>query len=147
MTDRSIEVSGHIDNTPEAVIDYIADPSNRPMFLKQLKSVSDVQKDPATGLSTWKWTFGVLGLEFEGTGRTTDYQPGKLYRFETEGGIDSTWTYEAAPDGDGTRLSVRVDYEVPERAIPFLPTDAIAAGMRKSEAEKTIENLKTILGR
>jgi uncharacterized membrane protein len=145
MIDRTIKVSEHINASPQDVIEYVADPSNRPVFLKQLKSVSDVKPDPQTGLSTWRWTFGVLGLEFEGTGRTTALEPGKRYSFETEGGIPSAWIYEASPENGGTRLSVSVSYEVPERAIPVIPTDALAESMRRSEAEKALANLKTIL--
>lgn len=146
MSDRNLEVSARINNTPEAVIGYVAEVRNRPLYLKQLKAVSDVQGGPGPG-QTWKWTWAVLGLEFEGTGRCLKYEPGKVYSFRTEGGIASTWTYTARPDGDGTNLTVRVEYEVPDKAKATVPTGSAADSMKKTEAERVMQNLKAILDR
>jgi carbon monoxide dehydrogenase subunit G len=142
---QTIDVQAHIDNTPEAVIRYIADVRNRPLYLPSLKSVSDVQGEPSAAGTSWRWTWVELGMEFEGRGRCLECQPGKLYSFRTEGGIASTWTYLAEPDGKGTKLSIHVEYEVPERARPRLPSDAIAEAMKKTEAERVVLNLKHIL--
>ena len=84
-------------------------------------------------------------MEFEGTGRVVKHEPGRLYSFTTQGGITSTWTYRAEPEGKGTKLSVHVDYEVPERARPRLTSEPILESMRKAEAERAIQNLKVIL--
>ena len=147
MSNRSIEVSAGIDNTPEAVMSYIADPKNRPLYLPMLKSISDIKGDGTGAGTTWKWTWAVLGMEFEGTGRCLKYEPGKLYSFKTEGGIESTWTYQAEPEGQGTKLTIRVDYDVPETAKVLLPAEKIAESMRKAEADRVIQNLKHILDR
>jgi carbon monoxide dehydrogenase subunit G len=140
---RSIDATAHIKNTPEAVIAYIADVRNRPLYLPSLKSVSDIKEGPSG--TTWKWTFVALGMEFQGTGRVVKHEPGRLYSFTTEGGIISTWVYRAEPERKGTKLTVHVDYDVPERARPRLPSDAIGDAMKKTEAERAIQNLKLIL--
>jgi carbon monoxide dehydrogenase subunit G len=140
---QNIDVTAYIANTPEAVIAYIAEVRNRPLYLPSLKSVSDIKEGP--GGTTWKWTFVALGMEFEGTGRVVKHEPGRLYAFTTEGGIASTWTYRAEPEGQGTRLTIHVDYDIPERARPRLPSEALAESMRKSEAERVVQNLKLIL--
>lgn len=134
---QSIDVTAHIENTPEAVMGYIADVRHRPLYLASLKSVSDIKEGP--GGATWKWTFVALGMEFEGTGRVVKQEPGRLYSFSTEGGISSTWTYRAEPEGKGTKLTVHVDYDVPDRARPRLPSDAIWESMKKTEAERDPE--------
>lgn len=141
MTKQKVQATAHIENTPEAVMEYIADVRNRPLYLPSLKAVSDVKGGPGAG-TTWKWTWAMFGLEFQGAGRCLDYQPGKLYSFRTEGGLESTWTYRAAPDGKGTRLTIEVEYTVPEGLLSRLRPDP-----HKAEVEHVVHNLKTILDR
>jgi carbon monoxide dehydrogenase subunit G len=140
MTKQKVQAGVSVDNTPEAVMNYIADVRNRPLYLPSLKAIQDI-KGSGTG-TTWKWTWVIFGLEFQGTGRCLDYQPGKSYTFKTEGGLESTWTYQAAAEGNGTRLTIEVEYTVPERILPRLRSDP-----HKAEVEQVIQNLKTILDR
>ena len=139
------ETSGHIDNTPEAVIAYVADPRNRPLFFPSLKSITDVQGEPTAVGTTWKWTFVALGMQFSGRGRCLKHEPGKLYSFQTDGGIQSTFTYRAEPDKGGAKLTVSLEYQVPENAKPKLPTGDRGQKMREEEARHVLENLQLIL--
>ncbi|MBI3468561.1 MAG: SRPBCC family protein [Planctomycetes bacterium] len=147
MTKGHIETSVNIDNTPDAVMNYVADVRNRPLFLGPLKSVSNIQGEPSAAGTRWKWTWAALGMEFEGTGECLKHERGKLYSFCTQGGIASTWTYTAQPDGKGCKLNIAVDYEVPERAVGHLPAEAVANKMKQAEAARVAENLQLILGR
>jgi hypothetical protein len=142
---KNIETSVHIDNTPEAVIGYVADARHRPLFLPSLKSISDLKEQPGGVGTTWKWTWVALGMEWSGIGRCLKSEAGKLYSFKTEGGIESTWTYAAEKDGSGTKLNIRVDYEIPEKAKSKLPSDTIVDKMKKTETEQVVQNLKMIL--
>jgi carbon monoxide dehydrogenase subunit G len=143
----TFEISGHIDNTPEDVIAYVADPRNRPLFFPSLKSISDVQGEPTAVGTTWKWTFVALGMQFSGRGRCLKHEPGKLYSFQTDGGIQSTFTYRAEPESGGTKLTVNLEYQVPESAKPKLPTGDRAQKMREEEAHHVLQNLQLILNR
>jgi carbon monoxide dehydrogenase subunit G len=145
MATKKFATSAQIENTPQAVIDYVADPRNRPAYFTLLKSISDVKGDPRAVGATWKWTFGILGVDLEGTGRCLKHEPGKLYSFKTEGGIESTFTYKAEPSGKGTKLIIELEYTVPEKHKSILPIDSVAESMKKAEAERAVKNLKTIL--
>jgi carbon monoxide dehydrogenase subunit G len=147
MAAHHVEASTTIANKPEAVMRYIADVRNRPLYLAPLKAVTDIQGDPAGATATWKWVWVALGMEFQGTGKCLKYDPGKLYSFETKGGISSTWTYTVAPEGAGTRLNIRVEYDVPERAKARGSEANAADAMKKGEAERVLQNLKVILDR
>ena len=87
------------------------------------------------------------GLEFEGAARCVAYEPGRLYSFKSEGGIESTWTYRAEPDGDGTRLSLHMEYTMPERALVRMTSESLIESMERSEGDRAIQNLKVILDR
>src|SRR5262249_41196512 len=133
--------------------EYVADVRNRPFYLSALKTVSDVREAPGRGAGTsWRWTWVGLGMEFEGRGEGLRDEPGKLYSFRTEGGITTTWTYTAEPRGRGTggqgrRLTIKVECEVAERAKGRLPTGSAAEAMKRTEAERVVQNLKLILDR
>jgi carbon monoxide dehydrogenase subunit G len=146
MTMEQVRASALIDNTPEAVLGYVADVRNRTYYLPSLKALTDVKGDPAGAGTTWRWTWVLLGMEFTGTGRSLDYQPGKRYSFRTEGGVESTWTYEAAPEGNGTRLDIKVEYQAPAGILGRLRGSA-AQARHQSEADQVVQNLKAILDR
>jgi carbon monoxide dehydrogenase subunit G len=143
MTMQKVEGSAQINNTPDAVLAYIADVRNRTFYLPSLKSVKDIKGDPAGASATWSWTWVLLGVEFEGTAKALAYEPGKRYSFKTEGGIESTWTYTAAPAGGGTQLTIQVEYKAPDSVLGRLRGGSAAA--HKAEVEHVVHNLKTIL--
>ena len=145
MSTKTFEIRQQIEAPPAEVLEYIADPRNRPAYFPHLKSITDIKGEPTAVGTSWKWTFTYLGLNFEGNGRCLKHDKGKVYSFTTEGGIKSTFTYEAVAAGNGTDLLVKLEYEVPERAISVLPVDDIAIKLRQTEAEKALQNLKTIL--
>ena len=116
MTTQRYQTTAHIKNKPEAVLAFIADVRDWTRYLPSLKSLTDIKGEPAAVGTTWKWKFAVLGHEFEGTARSVKYEPGKAYSFVTEGGLQSTWDYRVEPDGDGTKMSVEVEFQIPEEA-------------------------------
>jgi carbon monoxide dehydrogenase subunit G len=144
---RTIERRLHIDNTPDAVMGYVSDVRNRPMYIPHLSEVSEIEGEPTAAGTRWKWTFSALGLDFEGQAHCTESLPGRRYVSVTEGGIQSTWTYDAEPAGEGTDLTVRLEYEVPTIAIPVLPVGSAVEALRNAEADRLVQNLKEILDR
>jgi carbon monoxide dehydrogenase subunit G len=145
MTMQQVKASSVIDNTPEAVIGYIADARNRTFFLPSLKALSNIKGESASATTTWTWTWVLLGMEFVGTGRSVAYEPGKRYAFKTEGGIESTWTYTVAPEGKGSRLTVQVEYRPPAGVLGRLRGDSQTR--HQAEADQVLQNLKAILDR
>jgi carbon monoxide dehydrogenase subunit G len=147
MASHSIEKVVHVENTPEAVIAYVSDVRNRPLYLPALKSVSEIKDGPGGVGTTWKWTWLALGMEWEGVGRSLKCEPGKLYAFKTEGGIESTWTYTAEPEAKGTKLTIHVDYDIPEKAKSLIPAASTVEMMKQTETDRVVQNLKSILDR
>ena len=145
MTTQRHQVTAHIKNNPEAVLAFIADVRNRTRYLPSLKSLTDIKGEPAAVGTTWKWKFAVLGHEFEGTARSMKYEPGKAYSFVTEGGLQSTWNYRVEPHGDGTNLSVDVEFHIPEGLKAQLPPAQVIDSLKKAEGEMVINNLKALL--
>jgi carbon monoxide dehydrogenase subunit G len=145
MTTQTHDVTAHIKAPPDKVLGFIADVRNRTRYLPSLKSLTDITGEPAAAGTTWKWRFAVLGKEFEGTGRCLKYEPGKLYSFQTQGGLESTWTYRAEPDAGGTKLAVHVEFKIPANLGAAVPPPQTLEALKKAEGELVINNLKTIL--
>jgi carbon monoxide dehydrogenase subunit G len=147
MTTETNELTAHVENTPETVLGFIADVRNRLRYLPSLKAVTDIQGGPAGAGTTWKWQFMLLGKLFEGVGRSLKYEPGRLYSFRTEGGLESTWTYRAEPEGRGTKLTVRAEYRLPDELQAHLPPAPLVDALKKAEAELVLLNLRAMLER
>jgi carbon monoxide dehydrogenase subunit G len=144
MPKRTVDAQGQIANTPEAVIAHVCDVRNRQQSLSLLQA-SDVQGDPAKAQQTWKYAFRVMGRELKGTAKATKCEPGKLYEFQTEGDARSTWTYRAEAAGQGTKLTLHVEYEIPDELLRQLPAGTDPATFEQAEAAKMFENLKKAL--
>lgn len=137
--------SDTIHASPEKVIEYIADVNNHPAFISALKSISNIQGDPKSMGTVWDWTFVMAGIEMKGQSKTTAYQPGKEFAFETLGEIKSTFTYTAEPEGDGTKFSATVEYELPESILAKMVDTSVVENLNDKEGTQAIENLKAIL--
>jgi carbon monoxide dehydrogenase subunit G len=145
MSRNSAEVSIQVNNTPEAIIDYVADVNNRTLYLPSLSAVANINREEGEVGTSWRWTWTLLGVDFEGVGHCTEYVPGYSYSFVTEGGIASKFTYRAESAGDGTQLTIRVEFDVPESLLSQVGIDALIESAKQSETEQIANNLKTIL--
>jgi carbon monoxide dehydrogenase subunit G len=145
MSRHSAEVKIQVTNTPEAVIQYVAEVNNRALYLPSLSSVADVKREPNEIGTSWRWTWTLLGVDFEGLGRCVEHVPGRTYTFTTEGGIASTFSYNAEPAGEGTQLAIRVEFEVPGSLLSKVGVESLIEKSKQAETEQVAKNLKTIL--
>jgi coenzyme Q-binding protein COQ10 len=136
--------SAVITNTADQIINYIADVKNHPAFLGPLKSVSNVNGDPKKVGTSWDWTFVMAGVEFSGRAETVGYESGKKFSFKTTTGIQSTFTYSAEPQGNATKVSIDVTYEVPGSLISKMQASVVEK-LNEAEGARAVENLKAIL--
>jgi uncharacterized membrane protein len=135
-----------IKQTPAKVLDYIADVNNHPAFISALKSVSDLKAQSQKVGEGWEWTFVMAGVELKGRAETVAYTPGKLYSFKTTSGILSTFTYKVEPAPEGTRLTVDVQYDLPDSMLGKFADKTIVEGLNDQEGERAVKNLEAILG-
>jgi uncharacterized membrane protein len=136
--------SAVITNTADQIINYIADVKNHPAFLGPLKSVSNVNGDPKKVGTSWDWTFVMAGVEFSGRAETVGYESGKKFSFKTTTGIQSTFTYNAEPQGNSAKVSIDVTYEVPQTLLSKMQTGVVEK-LNEAEGSRAVENLKAIL--
>src|SRR6267143_3005179 len=129
---------------PARVIDYVADVQNHPAFIPPLKSVANVAGDPKRLGTKWDWTFSMAGVQVSGKAETVDYVAGKRFSFRTSG-VDSTFSYQVEPDAGGSKLTVKVSYDVPQSVLAKIADRAVVVRMNERDADQAARNLKTIL--
>jgi uncharacterized membrane protein len=134
-----------IRNSPDRVIDYIADVNNHVAFIGPLKSVTDLAGDPRQAGTKWTWTFVMAGVEFSGSAETVSYKARREFSYKTTSGILSTFTYSCEPaDGNGTKLEMKVSYEVPKSLLAKTQS-AVIEKLNDAEGDRAVQNIKVIL--
>ena len=129
---------------PSEVIEYISDVQNHPAFISPLKSVTGLSGSSHQIGAHWDWTFLMAGVEIQGRAETVAFEKGKRFAFRTTGGIDSTFTYSAEPDEEGSRLAIQVEYEPPASVLAKVLDKAIIERQNETEGDRTAANLKAI---
>jgi PKD repeat protein len=125
-------------------MNYIADVKNHPAFIGPLKSIANLNGDPKKTGTSWDWTFVMGGVEFSGRAETVTYESGKKFSFKTTTGIQSTFTYNAEPQGNDVKVSIDVTYDVPQSLLSRMQTGVVEK-LNDAEGARAVENLKTIL--
>jgi uncharacterized membrane protein len=134
-----------ISNSPERVIEYIADVNNHVAFIGPLKAVSELSGDPKKPGTSWTWTFVMAGVEFSGSAETVSYAPGRQFSYKTTSGILSTFTYSCeAGGGTGTTLKMEVSYEIPKTLLAKTQS-AVIEKLNDAEGDRVVQNIKVIL--
>ena len=136
--------SAVISANADQIMKYIADVKNHPAFIGPLKSIANVNGDSTKAGTSWDWTFVMAGVEFSGRAETVSYEPGKKFSYKTTTGIQSTFTYSAAPEGKGVKVTVDVTYDVPSSLLSKMQAGVVEK-LNEAEGVRAVENLKAIL--
>ncbi len=140
----TIRKSVAVNRSPAEVIDYIADVTNHPAFIAPLNSVSDLSGDPRKPGASWTWVFVMAGVEISGSAETVKYEPSRLFSYRTTSGALSTFEYSAEAQGDATRVTINVAYEIPETILGKMQAPVIER-LNDSDGQRAVDNLKVIL--
>jgi uncharacterized protein YndB with AHSA1/START domain len=135
-----LEKSIRINAPVERVFNYINGPSNLPEIWPSMVEAKDIQKLPNGG-NRFRWTYKMAGMRFEGISEDTDVVPNQKVVSKTEGGLESTVTWEIQTEGESTNVSFQAEYIVP---IPLLGklAEAFIVRQNEHEAEVLLANLK-----
>lgn len=129
-------------NTPVGeVFTFMAEPYNLLEIWPSLVELSNVKPLPNGGYC-FDWVYKMAGLRFEGQVEWTEFVKDQCIVYKNESGIPGTlvWTYRS--EGNGTRVSICVEYSVPGVALGRL-TEPVIQEMNEHESETILANLKT----
>lgn len=136
----TIKDSIFIDAPVEKVFEYHSDPTNSPEYWPSFEAVKDIEALPSGGMK-YNWVYKMAGVRLQGTTETIEFIPNQRIVTESKGGVESTFIYEYKPEGDGTRLSVEVEYTVPVPVLGKL-AETIIVKMNERESKTVLANIK-----
>lgn len=141
--ERTIEIEA----PPERVFELLTDLDR----LQDWATIAgDAENPPAKPLSqgaTWKHKVKVAGVELTGDWKVVALDPPRLVQYEAtrnEGG----WLkmrQSVAPAGQGSRVELEVDYELPWGVLGQAVDKLVVERRNEREAEESLQNLKDIL--
>lgn len=138
--EKSVSIKAPIDK----VFNYISDPTSAPEMMKSMLEVKDVDvKEGGVG-TTFNWVYKMAGMKFSGESVVTEYVANKKLVMQSKGGIKSTWDWTLEPKGDGTQVTLVVEYDVPVPVLGKL-AEAMVLKQNEKDADQSMANLKKIL--
>lgn len=134
---------------PERCFDFIADPSLAPLFISSLYSITSKEVEPRGVGNRWGFEYDMFGVPVRGESECIEYDRPRKYVWRSlpeVSTIDTTFDYGFESEGGGTRISLDVEYEIPEQVLGGKIADKlIVERMNEHEADAAINNLKVVL--
>lgn len=128
-------------NAPvEKVFEYHSNPMNQPEYWPSMLEVKDIEERPEGGRN-YNWVYKMAGIRLEGSTETTEFVENERIVTKGSGGVESTFVYEYKPEGEGTRLTMEVEYVVPVPVLGKL-AEAFILKVNEREADTVLGNLK-----
>jgi uncharacterized membrane protein len=140
-----ISKSVKIKAPPDKVFAFVTNPENWTHFVTSLVDISDLSPDaPAKG-STFRWKYNMMGLKFKGDGTVTEYSKNKTFGFAFKSKVPISEHYDFVDMGDGvTELKVRVEFEMPIKALDIFASNKIVEKLNNAEAKNILDKIKIL---
>lgn len=129
---QTVERSLHINAPLKRVFDYIADATNLPKVWAGMLEIRDINKQPSGG-RRFNWACRMQGVRFEGEAESVAYAPLERITDHYRGGINRTIDWSFQPENGGTRVNIKLEYNIPAPLVPKHEVSAIV-----------VENVKVV---
>lgn len=139
---QTIDINAPVDR----VYSFISDrPEAATSFIPGLNRISNVSPPKAGAGQTWEYEFNWFGLVISGQTRCTQVDRPRSYQFQTITGNPSTWTYRFEPKDAATRVTLEVEYDVPQNMLARYASQGTLERMNQERAAEALSNLKGLL--
>jgi carbon monoxide dehydrogenase subunit G len=141
---QTVRESTTVEAPPDRIFKLLAEPERAVVFVPGLNRIQNVSANKELGCS-WDFEFNWLGWIVSGRSECTRYDDPTTYQFKTVSGNRSTWTYSCDPDGSRTKLTLEVEYEVPQNQLARFASEAVLKRMNENTAREIVGNLKALV--
>lgn len=129
-----------IEAPPARIFDWLADPEHLRQVWPSMVEVSNVRIGP-DGSHSFDWVYRMAGIRFHGHADTVEVERDRLRLDRNESGIPSVFRWKYQPHGEGTDLTLEIDYELPGAVFGRLAAP-IVRRLNEREADALVHNLK-----
>lgn len=134
---KSIEI-----NAPLAdVFTFFMNPANLPEIWPSMLEVSNIEMGEGGGFD---WYYKMAGLRFRGHSDILEWEENRRVVTRSKKGILSTFSYSFEGMNGGTRVTVEVEYEIPNKVLSKL-AEPIVRRINQHEATALLTNLKSYM--
>ena len=139
---HNVDITAPVDR----VYSFVADrPEGATSFIPGLNRISNVSPPKADIGQTWEYEFNWFGLVISGQTRCTKLDRPRSYQFQTVTGNRSTWTYRFEPKDAKTRVSLEVEYDIPQNMLARYASKGTLEKMNQERAAEALSTLKGLL--
>ncbi len=134
-----------INASAEKVFKVLDDPNQMPTIVPAVTRVSDVTMSKDRVGDTFRVTYGLLGMHFDlKFTDITNEPPRKIVR-QFEGGMSGRMNYTVEPEGDMTKVTFDVEYQMSGGVLGKAMNYLLIERMNEKNAERMLENLKLLM--
>ena len=143
---------GHINRStsvacpPEQVFAVLADVERLPEFSAMTVDIRNGPGRPVQVGDRFDQVVRILGKELESEWRVVEVQEPSLLRFEgtATAGANATLVERLTPDGDGTRVELDVEYDLPLGILGDAVDAVFLHSKNEEQAEEILSKLKAL---
>ncbi len=135
-----------IQKPPQAVYAIARDPNRWATWFANLSGPDKLEGDGSAGTVGY-YTYKMAGVPFSVKVTVLEdvsAPEGCRWRGKVEGALTAEQTFSYMPEGDGTRLVVEVDYEVPGGGLGKLADKLVVERFNEQSADQTLQALKQL---
>ncbi len=141
-----VEESIFIAAPVEKVFDFIANqPERMPDWWPPMTLQERVTPPPTQLGSVSRYAYNMMGVEIKGEHEVKAFTPNQHLNVTTTSGIDSAFDFTFTPEGNGTRLTIRVEYSLPGSILGQLLNKIMIERKNVEDLRAGLQNLKQIL--
>ena len=137
---KSVNIAAPLDK----VFAILDDPDRIKEFGVGVTRVSEVNQTPERVGDTGRITYSAMGLRFPIKITVTAHEVNARIEMSMEGGMTGTMNWELASQGNGTALSLTIDYRMRGGILGKALDALLVERMNDRNAERMMENLKMI---
>ena len=142
---NKVQSSIVIERPIEEVFTYAASPINGPAFIPNLNENANISPEEVGVGQSFDWRFNMAGVDLRGKAQVTEFDAPNKAVITSTGDSDSVWTYIFEEEGEGTKVTISIDYEFVESVLQRMVNKVTVDKLSQRTADQMLENLRVIL--
>ena len=137
-----VETSVTIHSPIDKVFDTIVDQELTTQWSSGVSEVTNIKGDPWEKGSSADVAYHVLGMKLIQHMVTSEIEKPRKVTYLMEGGLPGTLEFALEPQGQVTKVDMRIDYSVPGGILGKIANRVLLERMNQKNIESTTEGLK-----
>ena len=137
---RSIKINAPLSK----VFDYVTNPGNWIKYVTSLVDVRNLSSNIPEAGTTFEWTYRMLGINNDGTGKIGDFEKDKKFSMEMEGAFPIKEIFTFQGDENLTELTFDIQYDVPGKVLGVIADKLVVERLNVNEIEAVLNKIKDL---